>query len=283
MNCFHQMINYLYEVLGGIGEGSQGSVVQAISKVTDELVAIKIFDLHSKQGLTGYLNELSIYHRLSKKSPRMCQLVESVEFPTEGRGYIVMKKYQNDLFDLCFESSTLSPETIKSIFKQIALGVRDLHRKRIAHLDLKPENILIDSAGNAFICDFGCSYYCKKSKQKCIIKRIRSLAEKEKTKLVGGLQGRGTKKYSAPEVLNNNEFDPFKADIYSLGVILHVLITGFYPVPGDLAFAALSIDDTCIQLLEMMMHVDPEKRNSIEQVLAHPWFGSKTKRRIWFK
>ena len=53
---------------------------------------------------------------------------------------------------------TVALQKIKRIFKTVCEGVKDLHRRGIAHLDLKPENILLDASQNAFICDFGCSY-----------------------------------------------------------------------------------------------------------------------------
>ena len=81
----------------------------------------------------------------------------------------------------------------------------------ICHRDLKPENILIDSENRVKIIDFGTA---------------------KKIKAEGGIQGmRGTPYYMAPEVvekLNYNE----KCDVWSIGIIMYVLLTGFPPFNG---------------------------------------------------
>ena len=90
---------------------------------------------------------------------------------------------------------------------------------------------------------------------------------------VPGINGRGTKKYSAPEVFVEGEaYDPFAADVYSLGVILHILITGYYPEKNELTFVAMKVDGTCLSILDGMLQKDPLTRMNINEVLSHQWF-----------
>ena len=261
--------DYRYQVEDVMGYGSQGSIVSGYDRKTKQVVAIKVVDISKPNGMIGYHIEVDVHKKLANKSKYICEMLDHFRISNEGLGLIIMKKYETDLFDLYFDSDAegdaLPEKQLKQLFKQIAMGVRDLHRNGIAHLDIKPENILVDAKGNAVVCDFGCSYYSEKTKK--FTKKNRK-AEK----IVNGLQGRGTKKYSAPEVFETDEFDPFKADIYSLGVMLHVLATGYFPIPGDLSFAAQKVDETCLSLLQILLAVDPKKRGTIDEVLAHSWF-----------
>ena len=92
----------------------------------------------------------------------------------------------------------------KLIFKRILLGVQALHNAGIYHLDLKLENIVIDDACNPKICDFG--FATDKDGQLTDIK--------------------GTKVYLPPQKLQKEKYSGIKADIFSLGCILFILVLG---------------------------------------------------------
>lgn len=83
-----------------------------------------------------------------------------------------------------------------------------MHSRGIVHCDLKPENILVDQNYDLKIADFGLSLDHKISK----------------------LKGkRGTKSYASPEFYESGEYDGIKADLFSLGVILFVMVTNKLP------------------------------------------------------
>merc|ERR1711941_194813 len=104
-----------------------------------------------------------------------------------------------------------------------------MHNEKIAHLDIKPENILLRrKSTEVVLCDFGMSYDNS-----------------------GKLPCRGTPQYMAPEVSKKNNYCPYSADIYSLGVLLHVMLD------EDLHF-----------LLLAMLNPVPEKRPTIHHILA---------------
>lgn len=261
------IINNRYEVGQQIGEGTQGSILCAVDKKLNKQVVLKVFDITSDLGTLGFATEVLIQKKVSmRKSTHVCEMLDC--FKLEQCGIIVMEKYRCDLFDYCFDNQVKQPvERVKELFYQICLGVRDLHRNGVAHMDLKPENILIDKDGKAALCDFGGSHYSRDKKRS-----LKSLKKNRKSQITFGLQGRGTKRYSAPEVAHC-AFDPYQADIYSLGVILHVIITGFFPNGDDLAYAATQVDADCLSLLQNMLHSNPQKRSNIEEVLSEKWLS----------
>uniref|UniRef100_A0A7S4IVW8 Protein kinase domain-containing protein n=1 Tax=Vannella robusta TaxID=1487602 RepID=A0A7S4IVW8_9EUKA len=250
-----------------IGAGIAGTVVSARDTKSNTTVAIKVINLASKAELQSYKNEVAVAKRIrsSKSAPSVCEIFDV--YKEDDIGYCVMKKYKYDLFDMCFEQNiSFSEEKAKRLFKEICIGVKSLHDKGVAHLDLKPENILLDEKGAAYLCDFGSSYVSRGARtiskgQRCIVR---------------DLGVRGTIEYCSPEVFKGEpEYDPFKSDIFSLGVILHVILTQSYPYSDDhvvnFQYSKDLLSTECMDLLQSMLCVCPEDRKPINQILKHPW------------
>lgn len=89
-----------------------------------------------------------------------------------------------------------------------------MHDKGIAHCDIKPSNILLDDYGRAKLCDFGLSQIVQPNRRK------------NSNKLCG------TMNYMSPEIMIGKGYDPFKADVLSLGVTFYCLATGHLPFSG---------------------------------------------------
>jgi len=179
-----------------------------------------------------------------------------------------------DLFDALSRAGQYSPADTRSIFSQILSGLAHLHSRNVAHLDLSLENLLVGSDGTIKICDFG-------------------LARKfdRHRKLPNGRNRPGKYGYMAPEVLAGNDFDGVKADVFSAGVVLFSLLTGHPPfeharmqdrryrfiAQGQLAemLRALRlhhlVPSEAAELITGMLHPDPDRRMSLEQVTNHPW------------
>lgn len=252
-NCFQQ--------------GGSGQIFAARRRDTNEVVAIKVINLQKPGHRKTFLNETSVFNTL-KNSQYATKMIEHFEF--NNNGYIVMELLNQDLFSRCEKFDSI--EDIKHIFLQICDGVKELHQNGIAHLDLKPENILLDEDDNIKICDFGGSYLCKGNFQ-C-------------NKLIG------SDFYIAPEVLLHEfGFDAALADIWSLGIILYMMITGTYPYAGNnqreclnnyfscnITFSELHStlpdDYLCHDLLSKILCKTPVSRISIDEILNHSWFGS---------
>lgn len=258
-----------------IQTGSQANVIEAFDVRENQIVAVKIFDLKSSKGKIGYKVESSMQQIIkkekSKPSVYICSAFDSFHVADEF-GAIVMKRYETDLFYYCKSRDGITHKEIKVIFKKICLGVRALHKKNIAHLDLKPENIFMDAYGEPVIGDFGSSYYCENVKKRSFRKKQ---PKKTPIEIVEGLENRGTLKYSAPETLysKNSKYNPFFADIYSLGVILHVLLTGYFPSKSKVLIDESNVN--IYSLLTSMLNEVPINRPSIHEIINHKWLQSR--------
>ena len=92
--------------------------------------------------------------------------------------------------------------------KQFCDCIGFIHDKKVAHRDLKLENILVDHELNIKVADFGFATFKK-------VNKLSSF--------------RGTKTYMAPEIIEHQIYDGRKADIFSIGVILFIIVQGIFP------------------------------------------------------
>ena len=151
---------------------------------------------------------------------------------------------------------------MESLFQAIS----HCHAQGVIHRDIKPENIMITDAGSVRLIDFGLSKASKNNRN------LRTQA--------------GTPYYMAPEVFDQNY--SAQADIWSLGVLLYTLVSGYLPYQGD-NLAQVSkrireadyhfnhvefetISNECKDLISKLLVVDPKKRLNGQQALNHPWF-----------
>ncbi|KAJ8576208.1 hypothetical protein ON010_g3004 [Phytophthora cinnamomi] len=156
-----------------------------------------------------------------------------------------------------------------SVLSQVASGMAFLHELGIAHRDISLENIMVHR-GRCKLGDFGLA---------------------TRSRLAGGrLVGKNY--YMAPEIVAGDVYDPKSADIWSLGIVLFVLLTGSLLVTlasmSVKAFRVLkqagivpilqswgmltSMPTSAVQLLSGMLEIDPSKRLTITQVLEHAGF-----------
>ena len=245
-----------------LGSGGQGRVFKGINSCTGEKVAIKIVDLASSCNESAFNSEKAIF----EKKKKMKYITETLDVQkNNNQGFVIMKLYDCDLFSYAFEQNQILQEsTVKKIFLQICEGVRELHKAKIAHLDLKPENILLNIATlTPYICDFGCSVSSHDNSANNRKARSRVLCVKNPC------ADRGTRKYASPEMYSSQEYDPYRADSYSLGVLLHTLTTGRYPT--EKISAKSEVSPECFDLIQSLLHTDPSKRLYIDQIIEHPF------------
>ncbi|KAG1695814.1 hypothetical protein DVH05_019153 [Phytophthora capsici] len=154
-----------------------------------------------------------------------------------------------------------------TLFAQMARGLSFLHSHGVAHRDLSLENVLLKD-GQVKLCDFGLS----------------TDANKLSSDVVGKYY------YMAPEITQGSVYDPKKADVWSLGVLLFILLTGSplfadeqrcaptlrvlnkYGVAKILELWGLKkfISRPTINLLSCMLQLQPQHRLSVDQVVRHP-------------
>jgi len=117
-----------------------------------------------------------------------------------------------DLFDILYYTKKLKLRLARTYFYQLAEGLAAIHEAGICHRDLKPQNLLLNSKFELKITDFGLSKIFEDKKQKKVMKTYYA----------------GTQGYQAPEQILKRNFTP-KCDVFSCGVILFILLTGYPP------------------------------------------------------
>lgn len=151
--------------------------------------------------------------------PNIIKLYETFE---DARNvYLVMELCEGgELFDRIIEKQHFSEKEAREIFKQIAQGLAHCHANHICHRDLKPENFLLLNKSDSSpikIIDFGLSHIFEEQKE----------GQFNKIQMTTRA---GTPYYIAPEVLAG-KYDEM-SDVWSLGVILFILLSGLPPFYG---------------------------------------------------
>jgi len=260
-----------YDLKETIGTGNFSKVFLGVHKKSGDKWAIKVIE--KKLVETSRLsNEIAILKKVNH--PNIIALNEVYE--TETKLYLVMELVTGgELFNKIVEIGAYSEKIAKSIVKQILNGVKYLHDNNIAHRDLKPTNLLLKSptTDEIKIADFGLS-------------KILSPDSMMQTAC-------GTPIYVAPEVLKGEGYDK-EVDLWSVGVIMYILLCGFPPffddgenmgqlfeqiMAGDFEFPDpywTDIAEPAKDLIKHLLVVDPAKRYTAEQALAHPWTGAES-------
>uniref|UniRef100_A0A803LV86 non-specific serine/threonine protein kinase n=1 Tax=Chenopodium quinoa TaxID=63459 RepID=A0A803LV86_CHEQI len=198
-----------YEIGRTIGEGTFAKVKFAQNTETGESVAMKVLDRSAilKHKMVEQIKrEISIMKLV--RHPHVVRLHEVLASRTKI--YIILEYITGgELFDKIAHRGRLSEVEARTYFQQLIDGVEFCHSKGVYHRDLKPENLLLDSQGNLKISDFGLSAQPPEG-----VSLLKTTC--------------GTPNYVAPEVLNHKGYDGALADIWSCGIILYVLMAGFW-------------------------------------------------------
>ncbi|KAI3984209.1 hypothetical protein MKX01_011163 [Papaver californicum] len=174
-----------------------------------------------------------------------------------------------ELFDRIVAQDKYNEVDAAAVVRQIAEGLAALHKANIVHRDLKPENCLFQSTSEDSplkIMDFGLS------------------SVEEFTDPIVGLFG--SIDYVSPEALSQGKISA-ASDMWSLGVILYILLSGYLPfhatlnrqkqqliLAGDFSFDDHSwktISSSAKHLISSLLTVDPHRRPTAQQILQHPW------------
>ncbi|XP_064299559.1 myosin light chain kinase family member 4 [Phalacrocorax carbo] len=197
------------EILGG---GRFGQVHKCEEKATGLKLAAKIIKAKGPKQKDEVKNEINVMNQLNHVN--LIQLYDA--FESKNDIVLVMEYVEGgELFDRIIDENCNLTEMDTILFiKQICEGIQYMHQMYILHLDLKPENILcVNRAANQIkIIDFGLA---------------RRYKPREKLRV-----NFGTPEFLAPEVVNY-EFVSFPTDMWSIGVIAYMLLSGLSPFLGD--------------------------------------------------
>ncbi|KAM0948045.1 putative protein kinase CAMK-CAMKL-CHK1 family [Dioscorea sansibarensis] len=255
-----------YELGRLLGQGTFAKVYHGRDLKNSQSVAIKVIDKEkvSKVGLVDQIKrEISVMRLI--RHPHVVQLFEVMASKTKI--YFVMEYVKGgELFNKLLKGK-LKEDVVRKYFQQLISSVDFCHSRGVYHRDLKPENLLLDDEGDLKVSDFGLSALAESKRQDGLLHTTC-----------------GTPAYVAPEVISRRGYEGSKADIWSCGVILFVLLAGYLPFHdqnlmemyrkiGKAEFKCPSwFPGEVRKLLSKILDPNPSTRITIEGIMENPWF-----------
>jgi serine/threonine protein kinase/WD40 repeat protein len=262
------MLNDRYRILEQVGRGGFGSIYKALdSSFGDRLIAIKEMEQKGlspqeiAEAATGFKREALMLANL--RHPHLPRIYD--HFSDSGRWYLVMDYIEGETLEVYLQKSVRDPHTGKGHLPvaevldtglQLCAVLDYLHTRQpsIIFRDLKPANVMRTPERHLYLIDFGIARHFKPGQ----IKDTMPL---------------GSPGYAAPEQYGKVQTTP-RADIYSLGVILHQLLTGDDPTntpfllapiqpDGDPSLAKLAL------LIKQMTEIDESHRPATAAVVKN--------------
>ncbi|NXA78413.1 MYLK2 kinase, partial [Thryothorus ludovicianus] len=254
------------DILGG---GKFGEVHTCTEKETGLKLAAKVIRKQGAKDKEMVLLEIDVMNQLNHHN--LIQLYDAIETPRE---IILFMEFVEggELFERIIDDDYHLTEVDCMVFvRQICEGIRFMHHMCVLHLDLKPENILCVSATGHMvkIIDFGLA---------------RRYNPNEKLKV-----NFGTPEFLSPEVVNYEQVS-YTTDMWSMGVITYMLLSGLSPFLGDDDTETLnnvlaanwyfdeetfeSVSNEAKDFVSNLIIKDKSARMSADQCLQHPWLNN---------
>eukprot|EP00803_Ostreobium_quekettii_P008330 evm.model.scf_653EXC.1 EVM.evm.TU.scf_653EXC.1 scf_653EXC:14387-17069(-) len=280
-----------YVIVRSLGQGSHGRVRVCLNALDGNLYAVKTIHrafVPSKlqqwgagrnpkksrhESVDGILRELAVMKKLDH--PNVVKLHEVID-PKGKENIVLITEFMEKgallkRLDGGKSGSILFqrvPEAnVREVFRAVCAGLDYLHYQGIVHGDLKPDNLLVAANGDVKIADFTCS---------------RMVAPEHFTSGVYG-----TPAFHAPEVIAGDQYNPYAADIWALGVCIYCAVCGELPFtgPGIMSMynKILACEVTYPEDLELSADVkdliskifvrDAHDRISMEDLMHHPFLA----------
>ncbi|XP_041477176.1 myosin light chain kinase, smooth muscle-like isoform X3 [Lytechinus variegatus] len=261
-----------YQIKDVLGKGRFGTVHKCIDKVTGKPYAAKMIKTIKSADKDSVKNEIGIMNKLHHA--KLLQCLDAFESPKQ---MIMVLEIVNggELFERVIDDDFgLTESDVIEFMRQICAGVQHMHSTNILHLDLKPENILcIDKTGSRIkLIDFGLA---------------REFNPAQSTKVMFG-----TPEFVAPEVINYDAIG-FTTDMWSVGVICYILLSGLSPFMGDndaetlnnVTLAEWDFEDEAFDtisedaktFIEGLLIQRKEERMTAAECLQHKWLVTDSK------
>ena len=284
-------LNY-YEKIEELGKGGNGVVYKIKERGTDNHMAIKIIDKNKfkeifkkenfrypneeemKPYIEDCLKEIQNMKIAEGKNEENENTVKFIEyFDTQKEFCMVMELCNKNLLDYIAQKD-LNDEEIYEILSQLNNTFRIMAAKKIAHRDLKLENILIK--------------YDNSDNSKFTVK-LTDFGESKKLAITNKYTQVGTCQYTAPEILEGKEYN-VECDLWSLGIIIHVLVFKKYPYKGETFIAVnkqiksginkiqkLGTDKNPYidNLISRLLIKNPKERMTWEEYFRNPFFTNR--------
>lgn len=252
-----------YQIIDMISTGGFATVFKALHISCHKIFALKVIQVENDNDMSiaTYINEILSLKKLIH--PNIITIYKY--FRDKHYLYIVLEYCPNgSLKDLLERKGALETQELISIGKQILASICYLHEKNISHGDIKPGNILFDEYKRPKLGDFGLA-----------------AMHKEKSNLVENFCCSPI--YAPPEVLLKRPYDPYKADIWSYGVMIYQMALGHigfkYHTIRELITIILTKETWIIpnpqvqHILNNTIQSDPEHRLSARALIRDPVFA----------
>jgi serine/threonine-protein kinase len=206
------VIDGRYKFIRQIGKGAFGTVLLVEDQVVDEQLVLKFLNpgvAQDEEMMKRFIHELRYSRKITHRN-----IIRIYDFVSLGGLYAISMEYfaSHPLSSELKEEEPLPFDRAMRYGADIATGMFVAHQAGVIHRDLKPANVLIDKTGLVKVVDFG-------------VAAARASGDTQLTRTGYVI---GSPKYMAPEQILGKKVDE-KADIYSLGVILYEMLTGFAP------------------------------------------------------
>lgn len=269
-----------YELGKQLGSGAFAVVKHVTEKSSGNVYAMKVVNKEKMASVEStrddvLTSEVDLLRRLDHRN--ILKIHEVVD--TKTKMFIMLELVRDgDLYDKLKREGRIAENDARDIFIQMAEAIAYLHKENVSHRDLKPENILVQEnpttgAVEIKISDFGLSRTTQTNKA------METMA--------------GTLDYCAPEIINhfhNGNGYGREVDMWSLGVILYIMVSGAAPFGqgsgnDDLLDCITNakfqypenrfkdVSAECKDLINHLLVADPATRFTAEQSLAHAWIA----------
>uniref|UniRef100_T1JBJ8 Protein kinase domain-containing protein n=1 Tax=Strigamia maritima TaxID=126957 RepID=T1JBJ8_STRMM len=222
---------------------------------------------------------------VSRFLPREIEIVRDLQHPniiqvhrildTGDTVFIFMDiAERGDLLDYIRTHGALNEPKARNFFRQLVSAIKYLHTKEITHRDLKCENVLLCTEDHIKLTDFGFA-------RKCV--------DQETGKRILSSTYCGSAAYAAPEILSGTPYNPKMYDVWSLGCILFIMLTGSMPFDDSnirkmlkyqqerrYTYPSKVVDILSPESKALIRHIlepDITRRATVDQILKNPWLN----------
>lgn len=238
-----------FKIIEKLGEGAMGVVYKAQHQLMQRETAIKVLknEVCRDVDLVQFEKEVQITCRLTHPNT-IC--IYDYGKTREGLFYYAMEYLEgSDLQEIITKTGAIAPERVVHFTKQICASLNEAHSMNLIHRDIKAQNVVVCNRGGIYdsikVLDFGLVHDSNED---------------------GGHKVSGTPRYMAPEASSSRNEIHDSIDIYAIGILISVMLTGQYPFSCDDSVEDIlraHREDTPIKPSELVKFPIPEDFDSI--------------------
>lgn len=271
-----------WQLLGQIGAGAFGTVRLGRHAESGEVAAVKVVepDIRNYPALEREIAALKLVKALGGHR----SIIDLKDVFVDGRKVCLVTElaHGGELFDHIVAFGAFSEERASAFAREMGGALGFLHRHGLVHKDVKPENILMSSkeptsSGFVKLADFGSAGPASTSTPTATNPMLDDI---------------GTSAYLPPELLESG-LCTAACDMWALGCVLYIVLSGAHPfdldgtasdaeveervkrMPVAFDFAAWThVSADAKDLISQLLHKDPSRRLTADQLLTHPWIVS---------